>query len=97
MRYASGWALACLGSLAVAGVLYVLGRLEGDRLIANGQGWEMAFYLSPLVFLAIDGAIVLGAVLGVVGLVLGPGVSRRTQSAAAVLLSVGTFLVLPWR
>ncbi len=97
MRYASRWALACFASLPGAVLLYVLGRLVGDRMVAAGEGLEMAFYWSPLVFMAIDGVIVLGAILGLIGLVIGPGVFRRAQSAAAAMLSVGAFLVLPWR
>jgi hypothetical protein len=97
MWFASRWALASLTSFPVAGVLYVLGRLEGDRMVAAGQGWEMAFYWSPLVFLAIDAVLVLGGVAGVIGVMVGPGVSRRMQAAVAVLICFGTFVALPWR
>lgn len=45
MRAFSRWALA---SLPLAGLFYGLGRLEGGRMAAVGQGFEMAFYWSPL-------------------------------------------------
>jgi hypothetical protein len=66
-------------------------------MVAAGQGWEMAFYWSPLVFLAIVVVLVLGGVAGLVGLAVEPGVSRRLQSMVALLLCIGGFLVLPWR
>jgi hypothetical protein len=97
LRSLSWWAFASVASLPLAGLLYLLGRLEGDQLVAAGQGWEMAFYLSPLVFLAIDAVLLLGGIAGLVGLAVGPGVSRRVQAAAAALICVGIFLALPWR
>jgi hypothetical protein len=83
--------------LPLAGLVYALGRLEGERMVAADQGWEMAFYQSPLVFLVIDTVLVLGGLAGLIGLVVEPGVPRRMQAAVAVLMCVGTFVVLPWR
>jgi hypothetical protein len=97
VRFVSGWALASVASLALAGAVYLLGRLEGDRMVAAGQGWEMAFYWSPLVFLAIDVVLFLGGVAGLVGLSVGPGVHRRLQSFVASLACAGCFLAVPWR
>jgi hypothetical protein len=97
MESVSRWALASLASPPLAGLRYLLGRLEADRLVAAGEGWEMAFYWSPLVFLAIDSVLVLGAIAGLVGLAVGPGAPRRAQAAIAVLACVVSFLALPWR
>ena len=97
MKPVSRWALASITSLPVAGLIYLLGRLEGDRMVAADQGWEMAFYWFPLVFSAIDILLILGIVAGLVGLVLGPGVSRRLQAGVAVLGCIGSLLALPWR
>jgi hypothetical protein len=66
-------------------------------MVAAGEGWEMAFFWSPLVFLAIDVVLVLGGVVGLVGLAVGPGLSQRLQATVAVLLCASGFLVLPWR
>jgi hypothetical protein len=93
----SRWALASLASLPTAGFIYLIGRLEGDCLVAAGQGWEMAFYWSPLVFLAIDSLLILGSIAGLVGLAVGPGVPRRVQAAVAVLACAGGFIALSWR
>ncbi len=90
-----GWAsLACLPA---AGVVYLLGRLEGDRMVAAGQGWEMAFYWSPLVFLAVDAVLVCGGFAGLGGLIAGPGVRRRAVAAAAGVVCAAIFAALPWR
>jgi hypothetical protein len=97
MRFVSRWALAAVATLPVAGVVCLLGRLQGDRMVAAGEGWEMAFYWSPLVFLAIDAALILGGWAGLVGLAVGPGVYRRVQSVVAGLVCAGCFLALPWR
>jgi hypothetical protein len=81
----------------VAAAVYLLGRLEGDRMVAAGQGWEMAFYWSPLVFLAIDAVLVCGGLAGLVGSVIGPGARPRLVAAAAGVACVGSFVALPWR
>jgi hypothetical protein len=65
-------------------------------MVAADQGWEMAFYWSPIVWLAIHAVLALGGLAGLVGLVIGPGVSGRMQAAVAVLMCVGTFVVVPW-
>jgi hypothetical protein len=93
----SRWAVASLVALPAAGLVYLLGRLEGNRLVAVGQGWEMAFYWSPLVFRAVDVLLLLGGSAGLVGLVVGPGAVRRIQAAVAILVCAGSFLALPWR
>jgi hypothetical protein len=93
----SRYAVASLASLPLAGLVYLLGRVAGDRMVADSQGWEMAFYLSPLVFLAVDGLLLAGTLAGVVGLALGPGASRRALSAAAAAICAGAFAALPWR
>jgi hypothetical protein len=77
--------------------VYLLGQFEGDRMVAAGQGWEMASYWSPLVFLAIDAILFLGGVTGLIGLAAGPGWHRRMQSMVAGLACAGCFLALPWR
>ena len=97
MRFASKWALGSLASPPTAGVVYLLGRLVGERMVAAGQGWEMAFYWSPLVSLAVDAVLVAGGVSGLVGLGVGPGVGRRVLAAAAVSACIGVFVALPWR
>ncbi len=91
------WAFASASALPAAGSLYLLGRIEANRKVAAGQGWEMAFYWSPLVFLIIEVVLVSGAVAGLVGLMAGPGLRRRLQAAAAGLVCLGSFLALPWR
>jgi hypothetical protein len=97
MKFVSRWALASFISLPVAGVIYLLGRLEAHRMEAEGKGFKMADALSPLVFFTIDAVLIFGGVVGFVGFILGPGVSRRVQAAVGVLACVGSFLVLPWR
>jgi hypothetical protein len=97
MRFGSRLACASLASLPVAAVVYLLGWLQGDRMVAAGQGWEMAFYWSPLVFMAVDTVLVFGGIVGLVGAAIGPGVGRRVVAAAAGAACVGSFAALPWR
>jgi len=92
----SRWALASFASLPVAGLCYVLGRLQANRMIVAGEGWEMAFYWSPLVFSTVDALLVLGGVLGVAGLVAGPRMTQQLQAATAVLVCLGSWHALPW-
>jgi hypothetical protein len=97
VRFASRWALASLAALPIAGAVYLLGRLEGNRMVDAGQGWEMAFYWSPILFLVIDALLLLGGVVGIAGLAIGPGVHRRAQSFATGLACVASYALLPWR
>lgn len=93
----SRYAIVSLSCLPLAGFVYLLGWLEGRRMKAAGQGWEMAFYLSPLLFLAVDSILFVGVLVGSVGLGVGPGVSPRVQAASSALLDAGCFLLLPRR
>jgi len=97
VRLVSPWELASLAALPLAGVVYLLGRLEGDRMVAANQGWEMAFCLSPLVLGAVDVVLLLGAGAGLIGIVAGPHWHRRAVSATTSLACAGCFLALPWR
>jgi hypothetical protein len=97
MRFTSRWALASIASLPVAGVVHLLGWLESERMVAVGEGWEMAFYWSPMVSLAIDGVLILGGIAGLIGLAVGPGAFRRLQAGAGALVCAGSFIALPWR
>jgi len=97
MRSLSRSAVVSLACLAATGFIYLLGRLEGNRMISAGQGWEMAFYWSPLVFYAIDTVLIVGVITGLVGLAMESGMHRRLQPVVAGLLCVGCFLALPWR
>ena len=97
MRYISRWAVFSLTCLPVAGLAYVLGRLEGDRMVAADQGWEMVFYWSPLVFGVIDDVVIIGVIMGLAGLALESGMLRRMQATLAGLICLVSFLGLPWR
>lgn len=55
-----GWACVCP---FLACYVDAYGILEAERMIARDQGWEMAFYWSPLVFLAIRGILLIGIIL----------------------------------
>jgi hypothetical protein len=96
-RTVSRYAIVSLSCPPLAGAVYLLGWIEGRRMVAADQGFEMAFYWSPLVFLAVDSALVVGAVVGLVGLGVGPGVWPRVQAASAALLCAGCILAVPWR
>lgn len=97
MNQVSRLAFASVALLLLTGPAYLLGRFVGDRMDSAGQGWEMAFCWSPIVFIAIDGMLVLAAIAAIVGLFVGPGVHRRVQSTLAGLACASVFLVLPWR
>jgi hypothetical protein len=97
MRSLSRSALVSLACLLAAGFIYLLGRMEGNRMVSTGQGWEMAFYWSPLVFYAIDTVLIVGIIAGLVGLAIESGMHRRLQAVVAGLVCVGSFLALPWR
>ena len=94
MHLSVAFSLVCL---PLAGLIYVFGRLEGKRMVAADAGWEMAFYWSPLVFLAIDAVLIVGAVAGLVGLAFESRQTGRMQAAVAGLVCIGSFLALPWR
>jgi hypothetical protein len=64
---------------------------------ASGQGFEMAFYFSPLAFRGMDGILLIGAILGVVGAALGPRWYHRCIAVLGGLLCAGWFTQLPWR
>ena len=89
----SRWALTSVAALAVATAIHVLGR-EKCWVVASIPGFERAFYWSPLALLAIKAVLILGVVAGSVGLLVGPGMTRRTQAAVAALGCVGGFLFL---
>ena len=93
----SRWALASLACLPVGALIWYVGRIQADRMVAADQAWEMAFYLSPLVFRTVDALLILGSLLGLIGLGVGPGVRRRVQSAVAALLCVGMIAAVRWR
>ena len=92
----SGYTLLSRASIGLAGVVYLAGRLVGNRMVAAGQGWEMAFYLSPAVFLAIDFILCFGIVIAAIGVAIGPGWGNRFRSLAVGLLNLGCFVVVPW-
>jgi len=79
-----------------AGVAYWLGWLKAERMVANGQGFEMAFYWSPLVFLAVDAILVVGVVTGLAGTILGPGHVRRSLSLSGGVICLAAFFLVPW-
>jgi hypothetical protein len=97
MRSISRSVLISLGCLCGAGIIYLLGRLEDDRMVSAGQGWEMAFYWSPLVFLAIDALLVAGTIAGLIGFAMESGVHRRLQGVLSAIVCVAVLLALPWR
>jgi hypothetical protein len=66
-------------------------------MVTAGQGWEMAFYWSPLVFLTIDAVIILGCIAALVGVAVGPDPLRRVQAALAGSVCIGCFLALAWQ
>jgi len=86
--------VACV---ALAGLFYLVARQHAGRMVESGHGWEMAFYFSPLVFLAVDGLALVGAVVALFGLIAGPGLWHRVQSVVAALLCVAIFVLVPWR
>jgi hypothetical protein len=61
------WTLISLLSPLAAGLIYTLDRL-GRWMVSGDAGFEMAIPWSPLVFLATDIVLIVGAVAGLVGL-----------------------------
>jgi hypothetical protein len=91
----SRWALISFASSLGAVSFFLFGRAEGSRMIASGQGFEMAFYWSPLVYFVVKALLAIAAVAAVVGVVWGPETPRRIQAALALLVgAVGLFAVL---
>jgi hypothetical protein len=62
-----------------------------------GQGFEMAFYFSPMVFLILDILLLVGSLLGIIGAVAGPRWYHRVIAGGAVLACAGFFMQVTWR
>lgn len=97
MRVAGRTACAAAACLPLAAAFWVWARWHADRMAARGEGWEMAFYFSPLAFLVIDGLLLLAGLLGVIGAAFGPRWYHRVVAAAAGATGIGWFTQLPWR
>src|SRR5262245_24430700 len=82
-RHVSLSAIASILCSILAGVVYLAGWLEGERLVAASQGFEMAFYLSPLVFMAVDFLLVVGLGVGLVAMFRAPDRWRCLQGLSA--------------
>jgi hypothetical protein len=67
----SRWTLISLVSWLGAVGLLLLGRTVGSQMIASGQGFEMAFYWSPHVYLEVRVLLAFAAVAGLFGVVVG--------------------------
>jgi hypothetical protein len=66
-------------------------------MVAADQGWEMAFYFSPMAFLVMDGLLLIGGILAAVGVVVGPRLIDRIVATLAGAAGVGWFTLSPWR
>jgi hypothetical protein len=82
---------------AFAGVLWLLCRLYAEHLVAEGQGWEMAFYFSPIAFLIVDLALVAGVIAAGIA-AFGPiGWKWRIVTLLAGATSAVSFVLAYWR
>jgi hypothetical protein len=63
---------------------------------AAGQGFEMAFYFSPMAFLVMDGILLVGAIHGIIGAVAGPRWYHRGIAVVAGLTSAGWLTQRAW-
>jgi hypothetical protein len=90
-------ALAAIALLFLAILADVASWLEAQRMEAAGQGWEMAFYFSPLAFWTVDTLLVLSCMAALVGTVLGPGIRPRLICLVILSLGAGRFMTVPWR
>jgi hypothetical protein len=81
----------------MAGVAHIGGRLEADRMINRGQGFEMAFYWSPLVFLVVDGLLLVGTLSGLLGVLLSSKLRHRILSLSIGVANGLYLMLLPWR
>lgn len=89
------WSSAACFALAI--VFYLWSRWYADRMVANDEGWAMAFYFSPLAFLVMDGILVIGTILGIVGALVGPHWRYRAVAVTAGIACAGWFTQAPWR
>ena len=64
-------------------------------MVTAGEGWEMAFYVSPAIFFAVDAILWLGSGIAAWGLAIGPNWYQRVQCLAASLLNLACFAMLP--
>jgi hypothetical protein len=90
----SWFAVACF---PLAGAFHVWAKWYANRMSDRGEGWEMAFYFSPLAFMVMDVLLILAGVLGLVGLFVGPRWYHRGIAVCAELGSVVWYTLLPWR
>lgn len=93
-RSICGWTLISAGLVAAAGITYYIGRLVGDRMVAAGNGFEMAFYLSPLVFYAIDAFLAAAVSVSSFGLLFGRP-KRSLPLVILAMIAVAGFLLAP--
>lgn len=91
----SRWTAATLILSVAVGVVYLLGRCIGSQMVANGLGWEMAFYLSPIVFFVIDSLMVVTCVVGALGLIFVRG-RERVLLGFIVASATTVFVAVPW-
>jgi hypothetical protein len=97
VRVAGRTAWAAVACPPLAGAFWLWARWHADQMVARGEGWEMAFYFSPLAFLVMDGLLLLAGFLGLAGAFLGPRWYHRVVAVAAGAAGVGWFTQLPWR
>lgn len=97
LRRTPACCLASIGCLLGAVLVYCVSWIEAARMEAAGQGWEMAFYFSPMVFLFLDFLLLTGALFGFLGVFAGPGARWRLTSTLSFLLCLIVFAAVPWR
>jgi hypothetical protein len=89
--------IAAMAFLVLAILAHVGSLLEAWRMVAAGEGWEMAFYFSPVAFLTIDSLLLLSCMCALAGIVLGPRVRSRVTCLVILSASAGRFMTVPWR
>src|SRR5262245_49132056 len=97
MRVVGRIAWAAVICLLLAGAFDMWSRWYADRMVARDEGWEMAFYFSPLAFRVLDGLLLLAGALGLIGACVGPRWYQRMVALVAGVAGIRWFMQLSWR
>ena len=81
--------------ITTSAIVLGVGKLVGDRMTAAGNGFEMAFYLSPIIFATIDFFLVAAFCVGLVGL-FAVRTRQRPPLAFVAAVAMAILLFAPW-
>lgn len=91
----SNWTIISATLTALSAIMFCVGTMVGDRMVAGGNGFEMAFYLSPFIFQSIDALLIAAICVGIVGLFFVQQ-QRRPPLVFVTAVAIASLLLTPW-